>query len=224
MISNWKPHKLWNARLMFPNIPKRRFIIIILSDTLNPGQSHHISQLAMNADNSNSNFDNTIEEEIADALNRSAIGNFCALLSIFRLVAENVLPILRNSNINHNIQVDTLAHARVILITCQFEKSNTFRHSADADDAGPEGMEVEVGAVEEEQLLGPAGTPDYSGINAGSRPVTPLHQPPYRFCPSPRYHCHPRHSQAERRRCWGFVGQWCAKTERFRQVFAERQR
>ena len=114
VISNWKPHKLWNARLMFPNIPKRRFIIIILSDTLNPGQSHHISQLAMNADNSNSNFDNTIEEEIADALNRSAIGNFCALLSIFRLVAENVLPILRNSNTNHNIQVDTLTRARHI--------------------------------------------------------------------------------------------------------------
>ena len=128
VISNWRPHKLWNARLMSPNIPKRCFKNIILqsrqlrviprslrpmhlSDTLNPRQSHHITQLAMN---NNANDNNGIEEEITEAFNRSVIGNFCAYLSIFRFVAENVLPILRKSNINHNIQVDTLTRARHI--------------------------------------------------------------------------------------------------------------
>ena len=82
-----------------------------LSDMLNPRQSHHITQLAMN---NNANDNNGIEEEITEALNPSIIGNFCAYLSIFRFIAENVLPILRKSNINHNIQVDTLTRARHI--------------------------------------------------------------------------------------------------------------
>ena len=170
----WRPHTLWNARLMSPNIPRKRFKYFLqscqlwaitrsldpmhLSDTLNPRKSHYITQLAMSDIN---NMD-----EIAEALNRSVIGNFCAFLSLTKLVAENVLPISRKSNENHLNQIDILARMRAFLILYQVKKSNA------ADDVGTEGMEV--GEVkEEEELLDPAGTPDYTGVNAGSRPETP---------------------------------------------------